>query len=68
MIDWNAFLVVAGASIIGASVVVSLFALGLRALHEGTRLTLVGAYASFTMCAAAALFGVYLIIPALHAA
>jgi len=103
------FLTVAGASLISAAVVVSLYALGLRLLTSAGRIptvepaeftgaitiltpaqaakeakrakkarkanplsegqkraALVAAYSCFTLCAAAVLFGVYLIVPALH--
>ena len=62
MIDWQAFLVVALASLIGAGLVVLLYALGLRNLTKRAWV----ARLCFALCAAAVLFGVYLIVPALH--
>ena len=109
MIDWMAFLVVLLSALIGASVVVTLYSLGLRLmsvagkiplaepaeftdqitvitpaeakaarkaakkaakrspLTEGQKkAALFGAYACFAATGAAVLFGVYLIVPALH--
>jgi len=103
------FLVVAGASLLAAAVVVSLYSLGLRLLTSAGRIptvepaeftgaitiltaaqaakeakrakkarkanplsdgqkraALLGAYACFVLCASAVLYGVYLIVPALH--
>ena len=109
MIDWGAFFVVAGASLLSSTLVVSLYSLGLRLLTSSgralvvdpasftgaitiltpkraakeakrqrksatanpltvfqKRLALVGAYACFVLCVGAVLYGVYLIVPALH--
>jgi len=70
MIDWGAFLVVAAVSIGSAAALVALFAAGLRLLavdsgNVGIRLT---AYVCFVLAALGTLYGVYLIIPALHPA
>ncbi|MEO6201471.1 MAG: peptidase [Cryobacterium sp.] len=44
-------------------------ALAANPLTDGQkRLALVGAYACFSLCAVAVLYGVYLIVPALHGA
>lgn len=109
MIDWSAFFIVAGASLLAAAVVVCLYSFGLRLLTSAgrapvvepaeftgaitvltpaqaakeakrarkaakanpltnaqKRVALLSAYACFALCGAAVLFGVYLIIPALH--
>ncbi|SEC08302.1 hypothetical protein SAMN04489806_2548 [Paramicrobacterium humi] len=109
MIDWVAFLIVFASALIGALVVVGLYALGLRLLVTAGRVPVVvpaeftdaitvmspkkiaqaekkaekaarknpltpaqqmaarvGAYACFVLCAGAVLFGIYLIVPALH--
>ncbi|TDW29090.1 peptidase [Cryobacterium psychrophilum] len=109
MIDWLAFVIVAGASLVSAIVVVGLYSLGLRLLTTGGRIPLVdpaeftgaitvltpkraakiakrtrkaaaanpltdsqkriaiaAGYACFVLCAGAGLYGVYLVIPALH--
>jgi hypothetical protein len=109
VIDWMAFLVVAGVSVLAASVIVSLYSFGLRLLTTAgkppvgepleftgaitvltpkraakeakrarkaakanpltlgqRRLALVAAYTCFVLCGVAVLYGVYLIVPALH--
>ncbi|WP_231712535.1 MULTISPECIES: hypothetical protein [unclassified Arthrobacter] len=77
-INWVAYLIVAGITLLATLVVVGLYSTGVRLYAvasdrnpgpEATdRLMLVkvGAYACFTVCAAAVLFGIYLIVPALH--
>jgi hypothetical protein len=62
VIDWGAFAVVALASFVAAIVVVSLFSLGLRMRVAGHW----AQYLCFALCGAAVLFGIYLIVPALH--
>lgn len=72
MIDWIALLSVLVASIVAACAVVTLFAVGLRLVGETSgnhpprpwRRPL--GVTSFVLCGAAILYGVYLIIPALH--
>jgi hypothetical protein len=109
MIDWGAFLLVAGVSLLSTVVVVVLFSLGTRLLAAAGRIlqvepveftdaitvvtpaeaqkaskrarkaekrnplsstqkrsAMLGAYACFTVCAAAVLYGIYLIIPGFH--
>lgn len=109
MIDWFAFVIVLAAALVGAAVVVSTYALGLRLLtvsgrtpivtpaeftdaitivspaeakaaakraakaakkspltERQKRAALVGAWACFVLSGAAVLFGIYLIVPALH--
>jgi hypothetical protein len=109
MIDWIAFLLVAGSSLVAAGIVVSLFAFALRMLSTAGRaphvtpaeftdaitiitpaeaaaeakrikkaaarsplsplqkkLALVLAYTCFVLCGLVVLFGIYLIVPALH--
>ena len=77
-IDWVAYLVVAGITLLATLVVVGTYATGVRLYAVASdrnpgpaarsRLALVkaGAYACFTVCGAAVLFGIYLIVPALH--
>jgi hypothetical protein len=66
MVDWVAFLVVLVASMVSACLVVALFSLGLRlTAATGPWRRSLGA-ASFAVCGLAILYGVYLIIPALH--
>jgi hypothetical protein len=68
VIDWGAFLIVALVSIGSAAALVSLFAFGLRLLAVEPRRAVISAlaYACFALAALGALYGVYLIIPALH--
>jgi hypothetical protein len=67
VIEWGAFAIVAGVSIGAAVGLVALFSLGLRLLAvethgAGVR---VAAYACFVVAAAGALYGIYLLIPAI---
>jgi hypothetical protein len=82
MINWADFTIVAIAALVGAGVVVSLYALGVRLLAVGTeydddgrkvsvtgirpQAATVGGYFCFGLCGLAVLYGVYLIVPALH--
>ena len=82
MIDWAAFLIVGVATLVAACVVTSLFALGVRLHALGTeyddegrkvavtgvrpRAATVGGYACFALSGIAVLYGVYLVVPALH--
>lgn len=68
MIDWVSLGVVALASLVAASTVVALFALGLRlrpasGFRSGRG---AAAIACFALCGVAVLYGIYLIVPALH--
>ena len=77
-INWLAYLVVAVVTLVSALVVVGLYSTGVRlyaissdrnpAPEDRGRLALVkaGALACFTVSGIAVLFGIYLIIPALH--
>lgn len=72
-IDWLAFVVVAIATLVSALVVVGSYGLGVRLLAVAadsvpSRQPLVrsSAYLCFGVCAAAVLFGIYLIVPAFH--
>ncbi|KQQ26493.1 MULTISPECIES: hypothetical protein [unclassified Frondihabitans] len=69
MINWGAFLLVALVSLVSAGALVTIYASGLRllAVDGRPRAAVVGAYACFTVCALGVLFGIYLIVPALHA-
>lgn len=68
MIDWGAFVVVALVSLVSAAALVSVYSVGLRllAIDERPAVATVGAYGCFAACALGALFGIYLIVPALH--
>lgn len=74
MIDWGSFVVVAGVSLVGACLLVAFASIGFRlydsgkreratAAPGGGRWAITGAVLSFAVCAAAVLFGVYLIVP-----
>lgn len=66
MIDWFAFLTVLITSVVAGCVVMLLFSLGLRfANAAGTWRRPIGITA-FALCGLVVLFGLYLIIPALH--
>ncbi|NKX55822.1 hypothetical protein HGG74_15005 [Arthrobacter sp. E918] len=71
--DWFALVVVALATLVSALVVVGSYGLGVRLLAvaadaAGPRQPLVRstAYLCFGVCAAAVLYGIYLIVPAFH--
>lgn len=90
MIDWMSFVIVFGASLLSAVLLVSLYSLGIRFLaiparleptHEGPsrddedddvddlgrpRWATVAAYTCFGLSILGVLFGIYLIVPALH--
>jgi hypothetical protein len=68
MIDWGSFVLVLIVSVGSTVAIVGLFAGGLRLLAvQSPRVpALVGAYACFAVSAAATLYGVSLLIPALH--
>jgi hypothetical protein len=67
MINWSAFVVVVVVALVGASVLVTLFSTALR-VGDGDapwrRPVSVGLY---VVCGLVVAFGLYLIIPALHA-
>jgi hypothetical protein len=72
-IDWLAFVVVAIVTLVSALVLVGTYGLGVRLLAvaadaAGARQRVVrsSAYACFGLCAAAVLYGIYLIVPAFH--
>ena len=75
MIDWGSFALVAVVSLVAACLLVAFASVGFRLYDYGTRersraergggrLATAGALLSFAVCAAAVLFGVYLIVPA----
>jgi len=70
VIDWPAFFVVLVATLVGASLVVTLYSLGLRLVdrpadHAGSWRRPLG-IACFVACALVVLYGVYLVIPYFH--
>ena len=72
MIDWSAFGLVAVVSLIAAAALVTLYATGVRLMawsHSGEslpRTKRIGAITCFVACGLLVLFGIYLIVPALH--
>ena len=71
MIDWAAFLAVATASLVSALTLVGLYSLGLRLLPNPdapSRSRRLLSTACFVLCGIGVLFGIYLIVPALHQA
>jgi hypothetical protein len=68
-IKWDALLVVAGVTLAATILITAFYSGGVRLLETagassaGAR---VGAYACFGVCAAAVLFGLWLIIPQFH--
>ena len=66
MIDWMAFVTVVVAALVSAGLLVTLFAWALR-LSDGTgRWRRLVAVALYTACAFVVVFGIFLIVPALH--
>jgi hypothetical protein len=67
-IDWTAFLTVALVSLFSAAALVSVYSVGLRLLTVDDRSTArtVAGWACFVLCGVGVLFGIYLIVPALH--
>ena len=82
MIDWGAFLLVAVVSLVGACLVVTIAAVGIRFFENGKvaqhaaentggsnragRVSLAAARILFALCGLVVLFGVYLIVPSFH--
>lgn len=71
MIDWGSFALVALVALVAAAALVTLYASGLRLMtwsQSGslTRTKRLGAIVCFAACGALVLFGIYLIVPALH--
>ena len=70
MIDWLAFLSVAGASLLAALIVVGFYSLGLRLLtpsgERSSGIRRFGAVTCFVVCAVAVAYGIYLIVPFFH--
>lgn len=76
MIEWQSFVLVAVVSLVAASVIVTMAALGIRLYENGIhartpagregKASIAVARVLFGMCGAVVLFGVYLIVPAFH--
>jgi hypothetical protein len=65
-IDWMAFVTVVVTTVVAASLLVTLFSLGLRLGDGEGRARRLGAVALFACCAFVVAFGIFLIVPALH--
>lgn len=65
-IDWMAFVTVVVASLVAACLLVTVFSLALRVGDNETRVRRVTSVALFGVCAFIVLFGIFLIVPALH--
>ena len=66
MIDWSAFPLVVAAALVAACVLVTLFATALRVGDSPEPRRRIASVALFVLCGVAVLFGIYLIVPALH--
>ncbi|TPW70774.1 hypothetical protein [Schumannella sp. 10F1B-5-1] len=66
MIDWAAFFVVAVSALIAACIIVTLFSLALRLGDGAAPWRRPVSIAMYVLCGLAVLFGIYLIVPALH--
>lgn len=66
-IDWTAFLVVAGVVLLATVVLTAFYSGGVRLLETGhSAVARTGAYACFAVCAAAVLFGLWIVVPQFH--
>lgn len=66
MIDWMAFFIVLLATVTAASLVVTLYSVGLRLLDDGRGWRRPLGVACFVLCSLVVLYGVYLVIPYFH--
>jgi hypothetical protein len=66
MIDWPAFVTVAVSSLVAAGLLVTVFSLALRVGDGKGRLRRISAVALYGVCVFIVVFGVFLIVPALH--
>ena len=66
MIDWMAFITVVIAALVAASLLVTLFSLALRIGDGDGTGHRIGAVALYAVCGFVVLFGIFLIVPALH--
>ena len=66
MIDWTTFPLVVGVALLSACVLVTLFSVALRVGDSPVPRRRIASVALFVLCGAAVLFGIYLIVPALH--
>ena len=67
MIDWMAFVTVVVAALVAACLLVTLFSLALRVGDSEKTGRRFGSVALYAACGFVVLFGIFLIVPALHA-
>lgn len=67
MIDWEAFVVVVVVALIASSALVTLFSLALRFSDGPASWSRPASIALFVLCGLLVAFGIYLIVPSLHA-
>ena len=65
-IDWMAFLTVVIAAAVAAGLLVTLFSLALRVGDSPHILRRVGSFGLWALCVLVVMFGIFLIVPALH--
>lgn len=65
-IDWAAFLVVVGVTLLGACGLTALYSLGLRLVDSAKGVRHAAGVGCFVLCGLAVAYAIYLIIPALH--
>ena len=67
MIDWSTFPLVVGVALVAACLLVTLFSLALRLGDGAESWHRPASVAVFVVCGLVVAFGIYLIVPALHA-
>ena len=65
-IDWSAFVKVIIAALVAAGLLVTLFSLALRVGDAPGILRRIGSLVLWGLCVLVVLFGIFLIVPALH--
>jgi hypothetical protein len=66
-IDWMAFVTVVVAALVAAGLLVTLFSLALRVGDSESRARRLASIGLFAVCGFVVLFGIFLIVPTLHA-
>ena len=67
MIAWTSFILVVVVALVAACLVVALFSVGLRLSDGAAPWHRSVSVLAFVLCGVAVAFGIYLIVPALHA-
>jgi hypothetical protein len=65
-IDWMAFVTVVLAALVAACLLVTVFSVALRVGDSPSKRRRLGSVALFAVCGFIVLFGIFLIVPALH--